>query len=72
MTYQTAIQAIAVSNNTKTETCCEDTPKNFVFLYMEASQRWHDDEGNMFFSCDAPGNEWTVRVTPSPYDTLVK
>lgn len=64
MTYQTAIQAIAVSCHTGQETCCEDTPQNRAVLRVEASYRWLDSEGNIGFTCDAPDNEWTVRIAP--------
>jgi hypothetical protein len=33
-------------------------------LRVEASYRWLDSEGNIGFTCDAPDNEWTVRIAP--------
>lgn len=67
MTYQTAIQAIVVSNSTRTDTYCEDTPENFAVLYMEASDHWIGDEsGDLVFFCDERGNDWTVRIARRP------
>ena len=61
MTYETAMQAIAVSRHHGKTTSCKRTPQNIVVLLDAASEVWTSG-GLEHFECTERGDEWTVTI----------
>lgn len=65
MTYDTAVQAMAVARFTRKPEACVVNAANWSTLVECASDRWVE-HGVHHFACAERGDEWTVTMGARP------